>query len=133
MQPTYLFAHTHGYRAQRYRCPLLFPHTSGQTCDHAQFAKGNGCVKDITIEPGGLMRVTLDRSAPLYKAVYTQRTSTERINSHAQALGIERPKVRNGHSVRNLNTLTYLVINAKALQRARSINASLLTPIRLRQ
>lgn len=133
MQPTYQFAHTNGYRAQRYRCPLLFPHISGQTCDHEQFAKGKGCVKDINIEPGGLMRSTLDRSAPLYKAVYTQRTSTERINSQAQALGIERPKVRNSRSVRNLNTLTYLVINAKALQRARSINASLLTPIRLRE
>jgi hypothetical protein len=79
------------------------------------------------------MRVTLDRSAPLYKAIYRQRTSTERINSQAQALGIERPKVRNMRSVCNLNTLTYLVINAKALQRARSINTSLLTPIRLRE
>ena len=133
MQPTYQFAHTNGYRAQRYRCPLLFPQATGQTCDHEQFAKGKGCVKDINIEPGGLLRVTLDRSAPLYKAIYRQRTSTERINSQAQALGIERPKVRNMRSVCNLNTLTYLVINAKALQRARSINTSLLTPIRLRE
>jgi len=29
--------------------------------------------------------------------------------------------------VRNLNTLTYLVINARALQRARDLNACLLT------
>ncbi len=35
--------------------------------------------------------------------------------------------------VENLNTLTYLVINAKALQRVRSINAALLAPIRLRE
>jgi len=47
--------------------------------------------------------------------------------SQSKALGIKRPKVRNLHSVRNLNTLTYLVINARALQRARQINASLLT------
>ena len=73
------------------------------------------------------MRVTLDRESPLYKAIYAQRTSTERINSQSKALGIKRPKVRNLHSVRNLNTLTYLVINARALQRARQINASLLT------
>jgi hypothetical protein len=73
------------------------------------------------------------RSSPLYKAIYRQRTSTERINSPAQALGIERPNVRNGRSVRTLNTLTYLVINAKALQRARSINTRLLAPIQLRQ
>jgi hypothetical protein len=41
-------------------------------------------------------------------------------------LGIERPKVRNGSSVANLNTLMYLVINVHALQRAKSINRGLL-------
>ena len=73
------------------------------------------------------MRVTLDRDGPLYKAIYNQRTSTERINSQSEALGMKRPKVRNIHSVRNLNTLTYLVINVRALQRVRALNASLLT------
>jgi hypothetical protein len=126
MHPTYQFAHTNGYRAQRYRCPLLHPQRTSETCDHEQYAKGKGCVKDINIEKGGLMRVTMDRTAPLYKAVYTQRTSTERINSQAQALGIERPKVRQGRSVANLNTLTYLIMNARALQRAKSINSRLL-------
>lgn len=65
--------------------------------------------------------------------IYKQRTSAERINSQAKADGIERPKVRNGRSVSNLNTLTYIVINAKALQRARAINASLLTPSMLKK
>jgi hypothetical protein len=133
MHPTYPFQHTNGYRAQRYRCPLLHPEPTSQSCDHEQFLKKKGCVKDINSELGGQMRVTLDRTAPLYKAIYRQRTSTERINSQALALGIERPKVRNGRSVENLNTLTYLVINAKALARARSINARLLAPIQLRQ
>jgi len=73
------------------------------------------------------MRVRVDRSSPLYKAIYTQRTSCERINSQAKVLGIERPRVRNGRSVANLNTLIYLVINGRALQRARSINAELLS------
>ncbi|BCL79220.1 hypothetical protein ccbrp13_16850 [Ktedonobacteria bacterium brp13] len=68
------------------------------------------------------MRALLDRSSPLYKAIYTQRTSCERINSQAQALGIERPKVHNQRSVANLNTLIYLVINVRALVRAKSIN-----------
>jgi hypothetical protein len=36
MHPTYQFAHTYGYRAQRFRCPLLFPHVTGETCDHEQ-------------------------------------------------------------------------------------------------
>ncbi len=128
MFPTYQFKHTNGFRAQRFRCPLLFPTRTGQTCAHEQFAKGKGCVKDPNWEKGGLMRALLDRQSPLYKAVYTQRTWCERINSQAKHLGIERPQARNIRSIRRLNTLIYLSINAKALLRARAINASLLTP-----
>ncbi len=128
MYPTYPFEHTNGFRAQRFRCPLLVPTRTGETCPHEQFVKGKGCVKDPNWEKGGLMRALLDRSGPLYKAVYTQRTCCERINSQAKDLGIERPKARNIRSVRRLNTLIYITINAKALQRARAINASLLTP-----
>lgn len=129
MVPTKQFNHTNGYRAQRYQCPLLFPNKTGQSCDHEQFAKGKGCVKDINIEKGGLLRVTIDRDHPIYKGIYCQRTSAERINSQSRALGIERPKVRNGRSVRNLNTLTYIVINTKALLRVRSINRTLIADI----
>lgn len=127
MYPTYQFEHTNGYRAQRFRCPLLFPTRTGETCTHQQFAKGSGCVKDPNWEPGGLMRALLDRAGPLYQAVYTQRTCCERINSQAKDFGIERPKARNIRSVRRLNTLIYITINAKVLQKARAINASLLT------
>ena len=129
MQPTFQFQHTNGYRCQRFRCPLLFPEPTGATCPHAQFVKGKGCVKDLNWEPGGLMRALLDRDGPLYHVIYTQRTACERINSQAQALGIERPKVRNIRSVRNLNTLIYLVINARALVKAKSINTGLLQMI----
>ena len=76
------------------------------------------------------MRLMLDRQSPLFHAVYDQRTSCERINSQAKDFGIERPKARNIRSIRRLNTLIYITINAKALQRARAINASLLTPLR---
>jgi hypothetical protein len=126
MHPTFQFEHTYGYRAQRFRCPLLFPQTTAKHCDHEQFGKGKGCVKDVNWELGGQMRVTLDRDNPLYKAIYTQRTSCERINSQAQALGIERPKVRNIRSVRNLTTLIYLISNVRALNRAKSIKRGLL-------
>ena len=120
-----------GLRMQpTYRCPLLFPQRTGETCEHEQFQQGKGCVKDINIEKGGLMRAMLDRSSPLYRAVYRQRTSAERINSQAQARCLDRPKGRQGDSVKRLNTLTYIVINVKALARARAINASLLTPKR---
>jgi hypothetical protein len=128
MYPTYQFAHTYGFR-----CPLLFPQPSGQSCDHEQFLKGKGCVKDLNWEVGAQMRVTLDRDGPLYQAIYRQRTSAERINSHAkEQFGLDHPIVRNGRSVRHLTTMTYIVINATALQRAKSINSALLAPFPLR-
>jgi hypothetical protein len=126
MHPTYRYAHPYGYHAQRYRCPLLFPQANGQTCEYEQFKKGKGCMKDINDEPGGRARLLMDRTHPLYHAVYAQRTSCERINSQAKELGIERPRVHNRRSVANLNTLMYVVINVRALQRALSINRGLL-------
>lgn len=123
MVPRYQFTHEDGYRVQRYGCPLLFPARTDQTCDDPHFRSRSGCVTGINTEPGGLMRATLDRHADDYKAIYRQRTSAERINSQATALGIERPKVRNAHSVARLNTLTYILINARALGRIRAINA----------
>lgn len=126
MHPSFQFDHTYGYRAQRFRCPLLHPQRTEGDCDHPQFAKGKGCIKDINGELGGLQRMLLDRSSPLYHALYAQRTSCERINSQAKELGIERPKVRNRRSVAHLNTLTYVIINVRALCRAKSINRGLL-------
>ena len=123
MIPLYEFDHGDGYRAQELRCPLLAPRATGQTCDHEQFAKGVGCVKYINVTAGGKQRIQLDRQAEPYKNLYRQRTAAERINSQAKALGIERPQVRNSDSVHNLNTLTYIVINARALQRVRAVNA----------
>ncbi len=41
----------------------------------------------------------------------------ERIFSQAVALGIERPKLRNRQAITNLNTLTYVLINLRAMQR----------------
>jgi hypothetical protein len=118
--------HPRGYLAHRYGCPVLAQHPGlPAQCDHARFVTG-GCKTDSNAERGGLLRLILDRSSPWYRAIYCQRTSAERINSQAKELGIERPRVRNRRSVERLNTLTYLLINAKALQRARQINHSLL-------
>jgi hypothetical protein len=122
MTPAYTYNHPNGYQAQLLRCPLLFPQPAGQICNHQQFAKGMGCVKHINVEVGGWMRVRLDRQSDPFKQLYNQRTAAERINSQAKALGIETPKVRNINSVVNLNTLTYLVINARALQRVHKLN-----------
>lgn len=120
MVPTYAYQHTDGFRAQTLACPLLLPAPTGSACDHEQFAKGVGCVKHINIEAGGRLRVSLDRQAEGYRAVYRQRTAAERLYSQATALGIERPKARTQRAVANLNTLTYLIINARALARARA-------------
>lgn len=50
MHPVFQFAHTYGYRAQRFCCPLLHPVATGELCSHAQFLKGKGCVKDVNWE-----------------------------------------------------------------------------------
>jgi hypothetical protein len=121
MTPGPRFVHEDGYRAQRFTCPLLHPRKTGATCSDPHFATG-GCTHKINLEPGGMLRMRVDRASPAYQAIYDQRTCAERINSQATALGIERPKVRNQRSIHHLNTLTYLVINARALRRARIIN-----------
>jgi hypothetical protein len=45
MHPSFQFAHSYGYRAQRFRCPLLHPTPTSTFCDHPQFAKGKGVSK----------------------------------------------------------------------------------------
>ncbi len=52
-------------------------------------------------------------------AIYKQRTADERINSQALALGIERPHLRRPSAIVNQNTLIYVLINLRALQRIR--------------
>ena len=41
----------------------------------------------------------------------------------AVELGIERPKLRNGQAIANLNTLIYVLINLRGLQRIRQRKA----------
>jgi hypothetical protein len=105
----------------KYLCPLRFPEPSGQTCpiDDPHWAK-SGCSTSLATSIGARVRHQLDRNSDVYKQVYKQRTATERVNSQAVALGIERPKLRNGAAIANLNTLTYVLINLRALQRVRA-------------
>jgi hypothetical protein len=124
MAPSYCYFDRHrGHQVQILRCPLLHPTPSGQNCDHAQFAKEVGCEKRINAEAGGRLRVALDRHSETFRTVYRQRTSAERINAQAKALGIERPKLRNLASIRNQNTLIYIVINVQAIQRVLYLKA----------
>lgn len=108
----------------RYVCPLLFPQEIGQSCpvNHKNWPKG-GCTTTMPTSIGARLRYQLDRDSHAYKQVYKQRTATERINSQAKNLGIERPKLRNGRAIANLNTLIYVLINLRALQRLRQRKA----------
>jgi len=103
-----------------YVCPLFHPQPNGQPCpiDDPHWAKG-GCKTSLATSIGARIRHQLDRDGDIYKQVYKQRTATERINAQAVALGIERPKLRNGAAIANLNTLIYVLINLRALQRVR--------------
>ena len=120
------FDQTRGYHAQVERCPLLFGTPAPEeTCriQHPQFAKGVGCVKYRNLELGARLRVELDRQSEEYDTAYDDRTAPERINSQAKELGIEPPKLRRMSSVRNHNTLVYIVINARGLARVRAAKA----------
>lgn len=113
------------HRCGRYACPLRYPEPNDEACpvDHKNWAK-MGCITTLPLSPGVRTRHELDRSSSAYKAVYRQRTATERVNSQAVELGIERPKLRNGSAITNLNTLIYVLINLRALQRIRRKKAA---------
>jgi hypothetical protein len=71
----------------------------------------------MPVGPGPRLRYTIDRESARFKEIYRQRTATERINSQAKALGIERPHLRNADAIANINTLIYTLINLRMLQR----------------
>ena len=106
------------HRRGRYRCPLHQPEPTGQACpvNHAHWSSG-GCKAVLPTATGARIRYQLDRNSDRYKQIYDQRTAVERIFSQAVALGIERPKLRNRNAIANRNTLTYLLINLRAIQR----------------
>lgn len=102
----------------RYGCPLI---GADQACpiNHPKRSTG-GCLLKMGTSPGARRRYQLDRESETYKQVYKQRTATERINSQALALGIERPKLRNQRAIANQNSLIYVLINLRAAHRLRA-------------
>lgn len=106
------------HRRGRYRCPLLHPEPNGETCpvNHKKWPDG-GCKLVMPTAVGARIRYQLDRDSTRFKQIYNQRTTVERIFSQAVALGIERPKLRNRNAITNINTLTYLLINLRAMRR----------------
>jgi len=104
-----------------YRCPLLHPTVTAEACPVADphFARG-GCTTTIANTRGARVRHKLDREGDAYKQIYALRTMVERINSQAEALNILHPKLRRGQAIVNRNTLTYVLINLRALARRRA-------------
>jgi hypothetical protein len=102
----------------KYVCPLRFPTQTGRACPvrHCNWKRG-GCTVEMPTSIGARLRYTLDRDSELYKSLYCQRTAVERINAQAVALGIERPHLRNGRAIANENTLIYVLINLRFIQR----------------
>jgi hypothetical protein len=108
----------------KYVCPFFSKHVTNksirQSCPvHHSRARKGGCTVTMPTSVGARLRYSLDRQSQLYQETYNQRSATERINSQAVALGIERPHVRNGNAVANFNTLIYTLINFRLLQRIR--------------
>lgn len=108
----------------RYACPLVFPEPTGESCPihHKNWPKG--CITTLATSVGARIRYQIDRDSDIFKHIYNQRTATERINSQAKELGIERPRLRNGQAIANLNTLIYVLINLRALHRLRQKKAA---------
>jgi len=106
------------HRRARYACPLLHPQPSGKNCpiDHKKWP-GSGCKLVMPTAPGARIRHQLDRKSDRYNQIFKQRTAVERIFSQAVNLGIERPKLRNRQAIANQNTLTYILINLRAMKR----------------
>jgi len=109
----------------KYACPFFSKNVKSkfikQSCPvhHPRACKG-GCTASMPISIGARLRYSLDRQSQTYKDIYNQRSATERINSQAVSLGIERPMLRNGKAIANINTFIYTLINLRFLQRLRS-------------
>lgn len=109
------------HQREKCGCPLLHPSASGQSCPSGDphFATG-GCTTTLATSVGARIRHQLDRESAAYKQLYAKRTMVERVNSQAEALGILRPKLRRGCAIANQNTLTYVLLNLRALGRIRA-------------
>jgi hypothetical protein len=130
------------HQCGRFVCPLSLPEGEAPektgiegengaedekaTCpiDHPNWLKQDGCITTLPTSIGNRLRHQLDRESDEYKNLYRQRSATERINSQAVNLGIERPKLRNQRSIANQTTLIYVLINLRALQRVRELKAA---------
>jgi hypothetical protein len=122
---TTLVVHERG----KYVCPLVWPTPQpAAVCPVAHANWPTGCTAMMPTCAGTRIRYQLDREGAAYKTIYKQRTADERINSQAVALGIERPHLRRQSAITNQNTLIYVLINLRTLQRIRQRRTACATP-----
>ena len=105
-----------GRTRQKYCCPFKNSKTGCCPCNHKNWNNGKkhrGCTKYVTIPDD--YRLSIDRQSIAFKSVYTLRTEVERYNSRFKQAGCERVFVRNGNSVKNLNTIAHISLLSIAI------------------
>ena len=98
-----------GRTRQKYYCPLKRSKNGNCPCNNKCWNNGKknrGCTKYVTISDD--YRLSIDRSSIAFKSVYALRTEAERYNSRFKQAGCESVFVRNGNSVKNLNTIAHI-------------------------
>ena len=108
--------HDNGRTRQKYCCPFKNSKTSACPCNHKCWNNGKknrGCTKYVTIPDD--YRLSIDRQSIAFKSVYALRTEAERYNSRFKQAGCERVFVRNGNSVKNLNTIAHISLLSIAI------------------
>jgi hypothetical protein len=108
-----------GHHRRRDQCPYTQTQRKKGTvscpCHHPQFLSKKGCTKTINLDDPGQLRFALNRDSSHFKCIFKERTSSERLFAHADQAAIEHPNITDGHAVAQLNTLTYTLINLKAI------------------
>lgn len=105
-----------GRTRQKYSCLFKRSKSGSCPCNHKCWNNGKknrGCTKYVTLPDD--YRLSIDRSSIAFKAVYALRTEIERYNSRFKQAGCERVFVRNGNSVKNLNTLAHISLLSVAI------------------
>ena len=105
-----------GRTRQKYCCPFKNSKTGSCPCNHKCWNNGKknrGCTKYVTIPDD--YRLSIDRQSIAFKSVYALRTEAERYNSRFKQAGCERVFVRNGNSVKNLNTIAHISLLSIAI------------------
>jgi len=105
-----------GRTRQKFCCPFKNSKKGCCPCNHKSFNNGKknrGCTKYFTLPDD--YRLQIDRNSIVFKSIYSLRTEVERYNSRFKTAGCERVFVRNGKSVKNINTLAHISLLSIAI------------------